>query len=92
MSLPYAPGTLVLFCSKQQGGSMPRIILKHSASDMPLQSQDQAILNTLVFTALCTQEIFSMLNKVNVTRREDALQVALKEAFTRGLVDDEGNK
>lgn len=72
---------------------MPRIILKHSASDMPLQSQDQAILNTLVYTALCTQEIFSILNKVDVTRREDALQVALEWGLTHGLVDnDEGNK
>ena len=72
---------------------MPRIILKHSASDMPLQSQDQAILNTLVYTALCTQEIFSILNKVGVTQRGDALQEALKWGLTHGLVDDdEGNK
>ena len=72
---------------------MPRIILEHSASDMSLQPQDQAILNTLVFTALCTQEIFSILNKVDVTRREDALQIALKWGLTHGLVDDdEGDK
>lgn len=68
---------------------MPRIILKHSASDMSLQPQDQAILNTLVYTALCTQEIFSILNKVDVTRREDALQEALKWGLTHGLVDDD---
>ena len=68
---------------------MPRIVLKTTPVSAPLPPHEQSILNSLVFTALCTEEIFSILNKVNVPERESALQEALRWSFTHNLVDDE---
>ena len=68
---------------------MPRTVLKVTPVSAPLPPHEQSILNTLVFTALCTEEIFSILNKVNVPQREAALEDALHWALTHSLVDDE---
>lgn len=68
---------------------MPRTVLKMTPVSAPLPPHEQSILNSLVYTALCTEEIFSILNKVNVPEREEALRVALHWSLTRGLVDDE---
>lgn len=67
---------------------MPRIVLKDGSNE-PLPPHEQSILNTLVFTALCTKEIFSILNKVNVPEREAALQEALRWSFAHDLVTNE---
>ena len=68
---------------------MPRIILKYPDDDMPLPPHEQSILNSLVYRALCTEEIFSILNKVSETKRHDALYLALEWSLTHCLVDDE---
>lgn len=68
---------------------MPRTVLKVTPVSAPLPPHEQSILNSLVYTALCTEEIFSILNKVNVPQREAALENALHWALTHGLVDDE---
>lgn len=68
---------------------MPRTVLKVTPVSAPLPPHEQSILNSLVFTALCTEEIFSILNKVNVPEREVALEEALRWSLTHGLVDDE---
>ena len=67
---------------------MQRTVLKGGSRE-PLPPHEQSILNSLVYTALCTEEIFSVLNKVSVTARGDALYTALHWALTHGLVDDE---
>ena len=69
---------------------MPRIVLKHTDDDMPLPPHEQSILNSLVYTRLCTEEIFSILNKVSEEKRHDALYIALEWSLTHNLVDDEG--
>ena len=58
-------------------------------SEAPLPPQEQSVLNTLVYSALCTEEIFSILNKVNEEQRGDALRIALDWSLTHCLVDDE---
>ena len=68
---------------------MPRIVLKKSPVSAPLPPHEQSILNSLVFTALCTKEIFSILNKVDTPKREAALREALRWSLTHSLVDDE---
>lgn len=68
---------------------MPRIVLSETPVSAPLPPHEQSILNSLVFSALCKQEIFSILNKVNVPEREEALREALRWSLTHGLVDDE---
>ena len=68
---------------------MPRTVLKVTPVSAPLPPHEQSILNSLVYTALCTEEIFSILNKVNVPQREAALEDALHWALTHSLVDDE---
>jgi hypothetical protein len=42
-----------------------------------------------VFTALCTEEIFSILNKTSEEQRKEALREALEWGINHGLVDDE---
>ena len=68
---------------------MPRTVLKINGSDEPLPPHEQSILNSLVFKALCTEEIFSILNKVSEPKRHDALNNALSWCITHGLVSDE---
>lgn len=68
---------------------MPRTVLKVNGNNEPLPPHEQSILNSLVFKALCTEEIFSILNKVSETKRHDALYIALKWSLTHSLVDDE---
>lgn len=68
---------------------MPRIVLKVTGNEEPLPPHEQSILNGLVYTALCTEEIFSMLSKVGVPQREQALKDALDWSFAHGLVSDE---
>lgn len=68
---------------------MPRTVLKLSPVSAPLPPHEQSILNTLVFTALCTEEIFSILNKVNEEQRKEALREALEWGINHSLVDDE---
>lgn len=67
---------------------MQRIVLKGGPNE-PLPPHEQSILNSLVYTALCTEEIFSVLNKVNVPARGNALYTALEWSINHGLVDDE---
>ena len=68
---------------------MPRIVLKSIGNEEPLPPHEQSILNTLVFSALCREDIFSILNKVDEGRRHDALYLALDWSLTHSLVDDE---
>jgi hypothetical protein len=68
---------------------MPRPVLKMVPSKEPLPPHEQSILNSLVFTALCTPEIFSILSKVGLPQREQALRDALDWSFTHDLVSDE---
>ena len=68
---------------------MPRIVLKSNLTEEPLPPHEQSVLNGLVFTALCTPEIFSILSKVGVPQREQALRDALDWSFTHDLVSDE---
>lgn len=68
---------------------MPRTVLKLSPETAPLPPHEQSILNTLVFTALCTEEIFSILNKVNEEQRKEALREALEWGINHCLIDDE---
>lgn len=68
---------------------MPRTVLKVTPETAPLPPHEQSILNSLVYTALCTEEIFSILGKVNVPEREAALQEALRWSLVHDLVDDE---
>lgn len=68
---------------------MPRIVLKETANKEPLPPHEQSVLNGLVFTALCTEEIFSILSKVGIPQREQALRDALDWSFTHDLVSDE---
>lgn len=68
---------------------MPRPVLKVTANKEPLPPHEQSVLNSLVFTALCTEEIFSILSKVGVPQREQALRDALDWSFTHDLVVDE---
>ena len=67
---------------------MPRITLK-GGSHEPLPPYEQSILNTLVYTKLCNEEVFSLLSKVDKPQRGFALQEALRWCITHGLVDDE---
>lgn len=68
---------------------MPRIVLKNNLTEEPLPPHEQSVLNGLVYTALCTQEIFSILSKVGVPQREQALRDALDWSFTHDLVTPE---
>lgn len=68
---------------------MPRTVLKLSPETAPLPPHEQSILNSLVFTALCTEEIFSILNKTSEEQRKEALREALEWAINHSLVDDE---
>ena len=68
---------------------MPRPILKVTGNKESLPPHEQSILNGLVYTALCTEEIFSILSKVGVPQREQALKDALDWSFTHNLVEDE---
>lgn len=68
---------------------MPRTVLKLSPETAPLPPHEQSILNTLVFTALCTEEIFSILNKTSEEQRKEALREALEWGINHCLVDDE---
>ena len=68
---------------------MSRIVLKVAGNKEPLPPHEQSVLNGLVFTALCTEEIFSILSKVGVPQREQALRDALHWSFTHDLVSDE---
>lgn len=68
---------------------MPRITLKSTGNHEPLPPHEQSVLNGLVFTALCTPEIFSILSKVGVPQREQALRDALDWSFTHDLVTPE---
>ena len=68
---------------------MPRIVLNLSPETAPLPPHEQSILNTLVFTALCTEEIFSILRKTSEEQRKEALREALEWSINHSLVDDE---
>lgn len=68
---------------------MPRTVLKVTVSNEPLPPHEQSVLNSLVFSALCTEEIFSILSKVGVPQREQALQDALHWSLVHDLVSDE---
>lgn len=68
---------------------MPRTVLKLSSETAPLLPHEQSILNSLVFTALCTEEIFSILNKTSEEQRKEALREALEWSLAHGLVDNE---
>lgn len=68
---------------------MPRTVLKLSPETAPLPPHEQSILNSLVFTALCTEEIFSILNKTSEEQRKEALREALEWSINHSLVDDE---
>ena len=68
---------------------MPRTVLKLSPETAPLPPHEQSILNSLVFTALCTEEIFSILNKTSEEQRKEALREALEWGINHSLVDDE---
>lgn len=68
---------------------MPRPVLKVTGNKEPLPPHEQSILNGLVYTALCTGEIFSILSKVGVPQREQALRDALDWSFTHDLVTAE---
>jgi hypothetical protein len=68
---------------------MTRTVLKVTTSKEPLPPHEQSILNGLVFTALCNQEIFSILSKVGVPQREQALKEALRWSLVHDLVSDE---
>lgn len=69
---------------------MPRTVLKCTGKDMPLPPHEQSILNSLVYTALCTEEIFSILNKTSEEQRKEALYIALEWSVNHNLVDNEG--
>lgn len=68
---------------------MPRTVLKLSPETAPLPPYEQSILNSLVFTALCTEEIFSILNKTSEEQRKEALREALEWGINHCLVDNE---
>lgn len=68
---------------------MSRTVLRGNLTEEPLPPHEQSVLNGLVFTALCTEEIFSILSKVGVPQREQALRDALDWSFTHDLVSDE---
>ena len=68
---------------------MPRTVLKVTPVSAPLPPHEQSILNSLVYTALCTEEIFSILNKVAEEQRKEALYAALEWSVNHSLVDDE---
>ena len=68
---------------------MPRTVLKLTPETAPLPPHEQSILNTLVFTALCTGEIFSILNKASEEQRKEALREALEWSINHYLVDNE---
>ena len=67
---------------------MPRVVLK-GGSHEPLPPHEQSLLNSLVFTALCKEEIFSILSKVDTPQREAAMQEALRWSIAHDLVTDE---
>ena len=68
---------------------MPRAVLKTTTNKEPLPPHEQSVLNSLVFVALCTEEIFSILQTVDVPQREQALRDALDWSFTHNLVENE---
>lgn len=68
---------------------MSRTVLKLTPETAPLPPYEQSILNSLVFTALCTEEIFSILNKTSEEQRKEALREALEWGINHSLVDDE---
>lgn len=68
---------------------MPRIVLKAPDNDIPLPPHEQSILNTLVYSALCRKDIFSILNKVDEQKRHDVLYNAISWCLTHDLVADE---
>ena len=68
---------------------MPRTVLKLSPETAPLPPHEQSILNSLVYSALCTEEIFSILNKTSEEQRKEALREALEWSINHSLVDDE---
>lgn len=68
---------------------MPRTVLKLTPETAPLPPHEQSILNSLVYSALCTEEIFSVLNKTSEEQRKEALREALEWSINHSLVDDE---
>lgn len=68
---------------------MPRTVLKITSNKEPLPPHEQSILNSLVYSALCTEEIFSILNKTSEEQRKEALREALEWGINHCLVDNE---
>lgn len=68
---------------------MPRTVLKLTPETAPLPPHEQSVLNSLVYSALCTEEIFSILNKTSEEQRKEALREALEWSINHSLVDDE---
>lgn len=68
---------------------MPRTVLKITYNNEPLPPHEQSILNSLVFRALCTEEIFSILKSADTPQREAAMQEALRWSLAHDLVSDE---
>lgn len=68
---------------------MPRTVLKLTPGTAPLPPHEQSILNSLVYSALCTEEIFSVLNKTSEEQRKEALREALEWGINHCLVDNE---
>ena len=68
---------------------MPRVVLKCTGNAAELPPHEQSILNQLVFTKLCNEEIMSILSKVDAPQREAAMQEALRWSIAHDLVADE---
>ncbi len=57
-------------------------------SNNELTSSEQSVLNSTVFTALCSQEIWSIIGKLTPEQRSDVLHLAFEWSITHSLCDD----
>lgn len=68
---------------------MPRTVLKVTDNKEPLPPHEQSLLNSVVYSKLCCEEVFSLIKGVDTEQRGEALRIALDWGINHCLVDDE---
>lgn len=54
-----------------------------------LSPHEQSILNAVVFTHLCNEEVYSLIKDLDKEARQDAVRLAMEWSLTHGLISDD---
>ena len=54
-----------------------------------LSPYEQSILNAVVFTHLCNEEVYSLIKDLDKEARQDAMRLAMEWSLTHGLISDD---